>query len=739
MKKQFSISGMHCTNCARTIEKSISKINGIHDVRVNFAAEKALVSGEFDDSEVIQAVKHAGYVATAHNESDHAHMHHGSDKEYRKKFVVAVVASIPLLYFMIADLVGEKMPLSGTIMPYMALVSFVIATFTQIYLGSSFYKGTVSGLKNKAFNMDSLIAIGTTTAYIYSLVNYLIYIFTNGTLIATMDNSPSNLYFETAVFLMTFVIFGKWLEARATSKTSSAIKSLMEMKPKIAHVLRDREIIDISVDDIKIGDIISVRPGEQIPIDAKVIKGVTSVDESMVTGESMMIDKTKGDRVIGATINGMGAIEIKAEKIGEDTMLARITKLIEDAQLSKAPIEALSDKISSIFVPAVLVIATITFIIWYFFLGADLSFSIMTFTSVVVIACPCALGLATPTAVMVGTGQGSRMGILIKGGEPLQKIGKVNSVVFDKTGTLTESKPVVTDVIGVTKTEREVLQIAATLENSSEHSLAKAILEKTKSLNIKPDIHSDFKAVPGRGVTARIGNKVYYLGNAAFAAENSKTDLPETEYLEKEGKTVAILFNDNAILGVIAIADQTKETAHEAIEKLHKMKIDTYILSGDNRRSVSAVAKKLGIKNVIAEVLPSEKSDKITNLRREGKNIAMVGDGINDAPALAIADVGIAMGNGTDVAIETGDVVLVKGDPRDVAIAIRLSRATVRKIYQNLFFSLAYNVAGIPIAAGLFISSGLYLKPELAGLAMALSSVSVVSNSLLLRFFRSKS
>lgn len=736
MKKQFSISGMHCTNCARTIEKSVNKIDGVQDVRVNFAANKAVLSGEFEDSEVIQAVEHAGYTAAVHTSNDHAHMHHGNEKEYRKKFIVAIIASVPLLYFMLSDLIGESTLLYTTLMPYMAPVSFLIATFTQIYLGSGFYKGTVSGLKNKAFNMDSLIAIGTTTAYVYSLVNYLIYIFASGTIISTMDSRPSNLYFETAVFLMTFVIFGKWLEARATSKTSAAIKSLMEMKPKIAHRLQNGDIVDIIIDDIKVGDILSVRPGEQIPIDAEITAGSTSVNESMITGESIMVDKIKGDKVIGATINGMGAIEIKAEKIGENTMLSRIIKLIEEAQMSKAPIEALSDKISSIFVPAVLIIAAMTFMVWYFFLGADLSFSIMAFTSVVVIACPCALGLATPTAVMVGTGQGSRMGILIKGGEPLQKIGKVDTIVFDKTGTLTNSKPIVTDIIATTKTEQEILQIAATLESSSEHSLAGAILEKAKSANIKPSAYRDFKAVAGRGVEAYIGDKIYYLGNPAFVTENSKAKLPKIEQVEREGKTIAILFNDTTILGIIAIADQPKNTAREAVAELHRMNMETYILSGDNQRSVSAIAEKLGIKNTIAEVLPNEKFEKIVALRKAGRNVAMVGDGINDAPAMAKANIGIAMGNGTDVAIETGDVVLVKGDPRDIATAIKLSRATVSKIYQNLFFSLFYNIAGIPIAAGVFAYAGLSLKPEIAGLAMALSSVSVVSNSLLLRFFR---
>ncbi|MDR1000268.1 MAG: cadmium-translocating P-type ATPase [Clostridiales bacterium] len=738
MKKEYSISGMHCATCARAIEKSIGQISGVKESRVNFAAEKATVSGTFNNNDILKAVKKAGYTAAVYSASEHSRMHHGKDRKYRRKFIIATIVSVPLLYFMLADFIGKSVPFSETTMPYMALVSFVLATFAQIFLGADFYKGMISGLKNKTFNMDSLIAIGTTTAYAYSLVNYLIYIFANNTLIATMDATPSNLYFETAVFLITFVILGKWLEARATAKTGEAIKRLMGMKPKIARLVRGAETTDISVDDIKIGDVLAVRPGEQIPVDGEVARGATAIDESMVTGESVMVDKIVGDKVIGATVNGSGAIEIRAEKVGDNTMLARIIRLVEEAQLSKAPIEALSDKISSVFVPAVLVIAAAAFLIWYFLLGAELSFAVMTFTSVVVIACPCALGLATPTAVMAGTGQGSRMGILIKGGEPLQKIGGVNAVVFDKTGTLTEGKPVVTDIIALKKTEREILQIAATLESSSEHSLAKAILDKAENENIKPARHTDFKAVAGRGVQAKIRNKTYYLGNVAFAGEHSKGKLPEIASLENEGKTVALLFDEVSVLGAIAIADRPKKTAAKAVKLLAKMKIETYILSGDNRRSVAATARKLGIQNTFAEVLPGEKSDKIAELQQSGKKVAMVGDGINDAPALALADVGIAMGGGTDVAIESGDVVIVNGDPRDVADAIRLGRATLRKIHQNLFFSLFYNAAGIPIAAGVSAFAGISLKPELAGLAMALSSVSVVSNSLLLRFFKAR-
>ncbi|MDR3298305.1 MAG: cadmium-translocating P-type ATPase [Candidatus Nomurabacteria bacterium] len=734
MKKQFIITGMHCTNCVRAIEKSVGKLDGIKEVRVNFAAQKASVGGEFSDDEIIKAIKKVGYAAEVLDEKNHsAHEHGGEDKKWFKKFVVSAVCSLPLIYFMFDDWVPEL-----PFMEYMPIVSLVIATFVQIFIGAGFYKDLIAGLKMKTFNMGSLIAIGTTAAYAFSLVSYMRYIAIYRSALPVMGEKVPNMYFETAVFLITFVVLGKWLEARATAKTNAAIRSLMNLQPKIAHYWNGQEFVDVPVDDVKLGNKLLVKPGEQIPVDGVVASGTTSVDEAMVTGESIAIDKAKGDRVIGATINGSGAIEMVAEKVGAKTMLARIIRLIEEAQGSRAPIEALSDKISSVFVPAVLVIALITFVVWYFFLGSELSFAVMAFVSVVMIACPCALGLATPTAVMVGVGQGSKYGILIKGGEALQKIGKVSAVVFDKTGTITEGKPKVTDVVALSGGKDEVLRIAASLEQSSEHSLANAISDEAKKRKIKLQKISDFRAVAGRGVQAKIGRTEYFLGNQKFMPGDILYDRTELDKMENDGKTVAILFTKKTVLGLIAIADRPRETAGATIKALVKMKITPYLLSGDNRRSVAAVAEKVGIKKTIAEVLPEQKSDKIKKLQRGGAVVAMVGDGINDAPALAQADVGIAMGSGTDVAIETGEIVLVKGDPRDVAVAIKLSKATVAKIYQNLFFSLLYNTAGIPIAAGVFAGIGLTLKPEFAGLAMALSSVSVVTNSLLLKCFKPK-
>ena len=653
--------------------------------------------------------------------SDHMdHMNHGDTKRSFWKFVVSVAASVPLLYFMISEWVGNDFG-----MEYMAITSLVIATFVQVFIGYDFYKGMIGGLRNKMFNMDSLIAIGTTTAYLFSVYEMFI--------------GNHHLYFETSVFLMTFVVFGKWLEANATARTSQAIHELMKLQPKVAHLVSGGEI---SVDDIKIGDKLLVKPGEQIPVDGSITKGSSAVDESMVTGETIPVDKTTGDKVVGATTNGNGSIEIVAEKIGQNTMLARIIKMIEEAAGSKAPIEDLTDKISSIFVPTVIVIAIITFLVWYFVGGDGLEMAIMSAVSVVVIACPCALGLATPTAVMVGAGQGSKLGILIKGGEPLQKLSQIKNVVFDKTGTLTEGKPEVTDVVSVSKnSEHELLSIIASLEASSEHSLAKAILTKAKQDKISFSSVSNFKAISGRGISGEVENINYAFGNIKMIIDKQIAISDETQKiydeLEAAGKTVAILSDDKNTLGIVAIKDRPRIHAKAAIEELSKMKISTTILNGDNKRAVAAIAGELGIKNVIAEVLPEDKSNVIKRLQAQSQT-AMVGDGINDAPALAQADVGIAMGSGTDIAMESGDVVLVKGDPRDGADAIKLSKATVRKIYQNLFFSLVYNVAGIPIAAGVFAFAGWSLKPEIAGLAMALSSVSVVLNSLLLNLFKSK-
>jgi len=767
MKEQFLITGMHCVNCARAIEKSVGKLNGVKKVNVNFPAKKATVDGEFTDQEVIKTIEKTGYQAEVYDPSKDLQADQNESRKWFHKFLIGLGASIPMIYFMVGEF-GVDLPL----MEYMPIVSAIIATLVQVFLGWDFYKGMIAGFRNKSFNMDSLIAIGTTTAYLYSLISYIIYIVENGTVLeegstgeALMSEKVPNMYFETSVFLITFVVLGKWLEATATASTNSAVQKLIKLQPKTAHVKRGNKWVDLEVQEVKVGDVLMVKPGEQIPVDGVVLSGTTAINESMVTGESIPVDKKKGDSVIGATINGDGSIEIEAQKVGADTVLAQIIKLVEDAQGKKAPIENLADKIASVFVPTVLIIALLTFLIWYFVIGSEFSFALMSFVSVVVISCPCALGLATPTAVTVGIGQGSKSGILIKGGDVLQKMSKISAVCFDKTGTITQGKPEVKEVVvfsnsnfgGDKEGKEKVLQISGSLEQVSGHSLATAILDEVKkNKKIKLENVSNFTAVAGLGIEGTINKSNYYLGNLKFverilsqkvqSSKNFKENVSQIESYQNKGETVAILFDNKEILGLITIFDEPRVEAKEAVQMLDKMKIESYLISGDNKNSVDAVAKEVGIKNTLAEVLPEQKSDEIKKLQSNGQDsknkdtkeidVAMVGDGINDAPALAQANVGFAIGSGTDIAIETGDVVLVKNDPEDVAIGIQLAKSTVRKIYQNLFFSLIYNSCGIPIAAGCLAGIGIVLQPQFAGLAMALSSVSVVTNSLLLKFFK---
>jgi Cu+-exporting ATPase len=740
------ISGMHCSSCAGVIEKELKKISGVSSANVNFATQKASVEhvNNATTEQLVGAVKKAGYKAEEideHAGMDHAHQHHmEAEAGWKKKFFFGLALSLPLLYFMLLDFF-KWLPGSESLMPYMGVVSLLLATPVQLYLGAGFYKGTWSGLRMKTFNMDSLIAIGTSTAYFYSLAFFIKHVIENGTLLGAMGQKIPELYFETAAFLITFVILGKWLESRATSKTNDAIKKLVGMQAKTARVVRDGKTLDIPIDEVIQGDIVIVRPGEKMPVDGEVIKGASSIDESMITGESIPVEKQIGDRVIGATINKNGSLEIKATRVGSETTLSRIIKLIEDAQNSKAPIQAMADRISSWFVPFVILIAIVTFLVWFFLLGSSFTFALMAFTAVVVIACPCALGLATPTAIMVGTGKGAEKGILIKGGEPLQAAKDINVIIFDKTGTLTYGKPVVTDIIASKKfSESDILALTASLENTSEHPLAEAIVANAKDKSIELSEVGDFLAVPGHGVRGVIDKTTYFLGNRKLISEQSSGQLEKFESslqkLESEGKTAMLLATKKDIIGVVAVADTVKPSSKSAIERLKGLGISVYMLTGDNKRTATAIAKQLGIDNIIAEVLPEDKASKVKELQSLGYKVAMVGDGINDAPALAQANLGIAMASGTDVAMETGGIVLMRNDVNDVVTAIQLSRETVSKIKQNMFFALFYNAAGIPIAARVFSSFGLVLKPELAGLAMALSSVSVVTNSLTLRYFR---
>jgi Cu+-exporting ATPase len=742
----LSLSGMHCSSCAGLIERSLKKVPGVTEANVNFAAEKASVV--LDESvstrqKLIEAVKKSGYSAVftdEQNTQNETLKRKQSIKQLFFKFLVSFVLSAPMIYFMLMDFF-KWVPGTAFLLPYTGIISLILTTPVQFVIGASFYKGMWSALRMKTFNMDSLIAIGTSVAYFYSLINFVNYYLATGSIIGLNGAKIPELYFETAAFLITFVILGKWLEAKAKGQTSEAIKKLMGLQAKNARVIRNGVTQDIPVDQVINGDTIIVRPGEKIPVDGQISKGSSAIDESMITGESLPVEKHVNDNVIGGTINKTGSFEFLATRVGSETTLSQIIRLVEEAQGSKAPIQAVADRISAYFVPTVIALAFLTFAIWFFVLGSTLSFALMSFTAVIVIACPCALGLATPTAIMVGTGKGAENGILVKGGEPLEQACKINTIVFDKTGTLTKGKPEVTDVIPASNVDANlVLTVAASLEKQSEHPLAEAIYKAAETQNLNLSEVDDFAAIPGHGVKGSINQTVYYLGNRKLINEMlglSVDSINNQMYqLEEQGKTAMILASKESILGVVAVADTVKETSAQAITQLRKMGIEVYMITGDNQRTAQAIARQVGITNVLAEVLPEDKANEVKKIQQLGKKVAMVGDGINDAPALAQADLGIAMGSGTDVAMETGGIVIIKNDLRDVVHAIKLSQETMAKIKQNMFFALFYNVMGIPIAARLFVGLGLVLKPELAGLAMALSSISVVGNSLLLKLFK---
>lgn len=743
---QLSLSGMHCSSCALIIEKSLKKVSGVKEANVNFSAEKALIT--YDESTAkkelfIDAVKRAGYSATFIDDKDPQFESKKRKQETTAlltKFLVSLSFSLPMIYFMLFDFFSW-IPGRTYFLPLVGIISLILTTPVQFIIGRGFYKGMWSALRMKTFNMDSLIAIGTSVAYFYSLINYVVYYLGTKSFIGIRGEKIPELYFETAAFLITFVILGKWLEAQAKGRTSDAIKKLMGLQAKTARVLRNGQTVDISIDQVVKGDIIIVRPGEKVPVDGVIVKGSSAVDESMITGESIPAEKQINDTVVGGTMNKTGSFEFKAIRVGGETKLAQIIRLVEEAQGSKAPIQDFADKISAYFVPTVIGIAILTFVVWFFVLGATLSFSLMAFTAVIVIACPCALGLATPTAIMVGTGKGAEYGMLIKGGEPLEAACNINVIVFDKTGTLTKGKPEVTDVESFKEMdEDDVLTLAASIEKQSEHPLAEAIYTHAQEEDLVLSPVEAFKAIPGHGVQATINGIQYYFGNRKLMVETVGLSIEKINRkmhrLEEQGKTVMILANKTDIVGIIGVADTVKETSKEAVEKLKKLGIAVYMITGDNERTAKAIAAQVGITNIFAEVLPEDKAKHVKLLQESGKKVAMVGDGINDAPALAQADLGIAMGSGTDVAMESGGIVIIKNDLRDVPNAIDLSKTTMNKIKQNMFFALFYNVMGIPVAARIFAGIGLVLKPELAGLAMALSSISVVANSLLLRGYK---
>ncbi len=748
-KTQFNISGMHCASCALIIENRLNKISGVTSANVNFAAEKATVtfdSTQIDNEIITKIIKDSGYSAsavTAINANSEDQKRDREMQAMKNKFIYALLLSLPMLYFMLLDFF-KFLPGAALLPPYFGIISLFLTTPVQFAIGASFYKGALSSIKMKAFNMDSLVSIGTSAAYLYSLIMLIQYIILNHTFMGLNGMKIPDLYFETSAYLITFVVLGKWIESKAKGKTSQAIKKLMRLQAKTATVVRNNHTFTVPIEEVIKNDVVLVRPGEKIPVDGIIVDGSSAVDEAMVTGESMPVEKGIGDKVIGSTINKNGSFYFKATNVGNETMLAQIVRFIEDAQGSKAPIQSFADRVSAYFVPIVISIAVITFLIWYLALGATLTFSLMAFVSVVVIACPCALGLATPTAIMVGTGRGAELGILIKGGEPLEAAAKIDTIVFDKTGTLTKGQPEVINIISnkaIGFKEEQIIKISASVGTKSTHPLSQAVVKYAGKIELAS--LNNFEEIPGKGVIARCRehNKKIALGNIRLLEHLGMATAWAEEINEKIDTRIGtklFVVHGADVVGAIILADEIKADTKSSILKLSQMGIECWMITGDNRVTAMAIANEAGISvdHVIAEVMPKEKANEIQKLQKDGKAVAMVGDGINDAPALAQADLGIAMGSGTDVAIEAGGIIIIKNNLQDVATAIQLSKESVGKIHQNMFFALFYNIVGIPIAARVFIGLGLVLRPEFAGFAMAMSSISVVLNSLLLRGFK---
>ncbi|MCF8567060.1 heavy metal translocating P-type ATPase [Alicyclobacillus tolerans] len=709
----LNIEGMTCAACSARIEKVVGKVPGIDSIHVNLASEKghvAFIPGLVKESDIIAAVQKAGYGAKVADDSKVEDERAKKQRLYRievRKFWLSAVLIFPLIAQMLFQLVGGQ--------PFLPnWVSWILATPVQFYIGWRFYKGAYHSLRGGAANMDVLVALGTSVAYVYSAVL---------TVLGTQD-----VYFDSSATVVTLIFLGKLLETRAKAKSSAAVEQLAKLGAKVAHVLRDGTEVDVPVEDLRVDDVVRVRPGEKVPSDGMILEGTTFVDQSFLTGESMPVEKHPSDEVVGASVNQNQPFVMRVTKVGADTMLAQVIRLVDLAQGSKAPVQRLADKISGIFVPVVLVVALVTFLAWGIVAGWP--HALIAGVAVLVIACPCSLGLATPTAIMVGTGMGAEAGILIKGGEHLENAHKVNTVVFDKTGTLTTGHPEVREVWTAQNiTQEELLRLAAAIESQSEHPLASAITKHaTAKIPVIPAA-TDVRAVTGMGVEGTLDGSQIRIGNRRWFMQLGIKEIPDRvlEHFEELAWTAVLVAVDDQLLGILAISDAIKADAVQTVKDLTGMGIDVWLLTGDNRRTAEAVAKQVGIPNVMAEVLPTDKAAKVRELKQGGRVIAMVGDGINDAPALASADVGIAMGSGSDIALEAADIALMNADTQGVVDAIRLSKVTMRKIRQNLFWAFFYNVLGIPLAA-----LGI-LSPIIAGAAMALSSVSVVSNSLLLR------
>lgn len=747
---ELKIEGMTCAACAKAVERVGKKLEGVESISVNIATDKANViynPAKVKLSQIKAAIEKAGYKPIGEEKKisvDEDKLK--KEKEMKTlftKFIIATIFAIPLFYIAMGPMIPKPFgpwPLPEIINPMNNTLNYALIQLLLVIpvmgAGYKFYIHGFKSLFSKSPNMDTLVAIGTSAAFLYSV--YTTIQIANGKITGMHHHQ---LYYESAGIIIALILLGKYFESRSKGKTSEAIKKLMGLQPKTAILIINGTEVETPIDEVMVGDIILVKPGEKIPVDGTVIEGNTSVDESMLTGESIPVEKNVGSKVTGASINKNGSIKFRAEKVGSDTALAQIVKLVEDAQGTKAPIAKLADTVSGYFVPIVMTIAVVSALLWWIFGGKDIVFVLTIFISILVIACPCALGLATPTAIMVGTGKGAENGILIKGGEALELSHKINTIIFDKTGTITEGKPKVTDIITSEGIEEGyLLEIATSAEKNSEHPLGEAIVRYGMEKDINFKNLENFKAIPGHGIEVIIDNKKILLGNRKLMNERNISLLNlenKSDELAREGKTPMYISIDNNISGIIAVADVVKESSKKAIETLHEMGIKVAMVTGDNKKTASAIASQVGIDIVLAEVLPEDKSQEVKKLQEKGNFVAMVGDGINDAPALAKADIGIAIGSGTDVAMESADIVLMRSDLMDVPNAIKLSNATIKNIKQNLFWAFGYNTIGIPVAAGLlYIFGGPLLNPMIAAAAMSLSSVSVVTNALRLKKFK---
>ncbi len=740
-QKEYIIEGMSCASCAMTIENAVSKIPGVDKASVNLATE--IMTVEANDSvtpeDIAKVVDGVGYSARPRGKSVEEELEEKNEKkeahlrEMKRNLTISAIFTVPLLFIAMADMVGIPMP--AFLSPMQSPVSYALIQLALVlpilWLGRHFFVDGFKALSKGHPNMDSLVALGTSAAFLYSL--YGTYHVLEG-----HAHFAMNLYYESAGVILTLITLGKYFEAVSKGKTSMAIQTLVGLAPKMATVLRDGQEVEVPVEEVQVGDLIRVKPGEKVPVDGVVTEGNSTVDESMLTGESIPVSKAVGDEVIGASLNKTGSFILKATKIGKDTALSQIIHLVEQAQGSKAPIAKLADKVSGVFVPIVIALALVSGLAWYFLGQESWVFALTITISVLVIACPCALGLATPTAIMVGTGKGAENGILLKSGEALEEANHVNMVVFDKTGTITNGTPVVTDVVTADSTDADALiRLAASLEVASEHPLGEAIVAKAKEQGAAFDEVTNFEAIPGFGIKGHVGETLVFLGNEKWMRENGLANEAMNEKANRfaeQGKTPLYIGYNDAVQGLIVVADTVKESSARAIQTLHEMGIQVAMMTGDHERTAQAIAAEVGIDRVFSEVLPQDKANYVSKLQEEGYIVAMVGDGINDAPALAQAQVGIAIGTGTDVAIESADAVLMKSDLMDVPAMLKLSRATIRNIKENLFWAFAYNVIGIPFAMGvLHLFGGPLLNPMIAGAAMSFSSVSVVLNALRLK------